>query len=170
MPSFVPDKMGSLFDAYGGRLALYARQWLARGAAEDVVQDVFIRLMGQMREPANVKAWLFGAVRNAAISQWRSESRRKMREQKVASHEQNLFDPKPDDLLDAAAAQEALAKLPQQQRELIVLRIWGQLTLSEISQIVEMPISSLHDSYRDALSALRNALESTCRNTGRKNQ
>src|SRR5438477_7512432 len=124
MPSIDPAKMGSWFDAYGGRLALYARQWLARGAAEDVVQDVFIRLIGKMREPATVKAWLFGAVRNAAISQWRSESRRKMHEQKVAGFGQEWFEAKPDDLLDAAAAQEALAKLPDQQREVIVLRIW----------------------------------------------
>src|SRR6266566_5234674 len=143
MPQIDPAKMGSWFDAYAGRLVLYARQWLARSAAEDVVHDVFMSLMSQSRDPLNVKSWLFGSVRNAAISQWRSESRRKIREQKVASHEQNFFESKPDDLLDAAAAQEALAKLPAQQRELIVLRIWGQLTLSEISQIVEKPISSL---------------------------
>jgi RNA polymerase sigma factor (sigma-70 family) len=169
MPPIDPAKMGSCFDAYAGRLVLYARQWLQRSAAEDIVQDVFIRLMSQSREPANVKSWLFSAVRNGAISEWRSESRRKIREQKVAGEGQDWFEAKPDDLLDANAAEEALAKLPAEQREVIVLRIWGQLTLSEISQIVEMPISSVHDCYRDALSALRHALESTCRNIGRKN-
>ncbi len=164
-----PAKLGSWFDAYAGRLVLYARQWLERELAEDAVQDVFIRLMSQPREPENVVSWLFRAVRNAAISAFRSESSRRSRERKVASEGQDFFESRPDDLLDASAAESALVKLPAKQREVIVLRIWGQLTLSEISQIVEMPVSSVHDCYRSALSALRHVLESTCRNIGRKN-
>ena len=79
MPSIDPAKLGSWFDAYAGRLVLYARQWLEAQWAEDVVQDVFIRLMAQSREPDNVKSWLFAAVRNAAISAFRSESARRNR-------------------------------------------------------------------------------------------
>jgi DNA-directed RNA polymerase specialized sigma24 family protein len=45
----------------------------------------------------------------------------------------------------------------------IVLRIWGQLTLAEISEIVEMPLSSVHDCYRDGIGSLRQILESTCK-------
>jgi RNA polymerase sigma factor (sigma-70 family) len=89
MPSIDPAKMGSWFDAYAGRLVLYARQWLEAQWAEDVVQDVFIRLMAQSREPDNVKSWLFAAVRNAAISAFRSESSRRNRERKVASESQD---------------------------------------------------------------------------------
>ena len=163
MPPIDPAKLGSWFDAYAGRLVLYARQWLEAQWAEDVVQDVFIRLMAQIREPDNVKSWLFAAVRNAAISAFRSESSRRFRERKVASQSQDWFESHPADVLDAAAAESALTKLPAQQREVIVLRIWGQLTLAEISQIVEMPLSSVHDCYRSGIAALRIILESTCR-------
>ena len=160
-----PAKMGSWFDAYAGRLVLYARQWLEPAAAEDVVQDVFIRLMSQSREPDNAQAWLFRSVRNAAISATRSQRSRRFREQKVAADEPDWFEKHPGDLLDASAAEAALAKLPQEQREVIVLRIWGQLTLAEIAQIVEKPVSSVHGTYHSALSALRHELESTCRKT-----
>ena len=165
MPPIDPAKLGSWFDAYAGRMVLYARQWLAAQWAEDVVQDVFIRLMAQGREPDNVKSWLFAAVRNAAISAFRSESSRRTRERKVASESQDWFESQPADLLDAAAAESALTKLPAREREVIVLRIWGQLTLAEISQIVEMPLSSVHDCYRSGIAMLRKTLESSCRNT-----
>ena len=55
-----PATLGGWFDAYGAALVLYARQWLDRGAAEDVVQDVFVRLMAQPggQRPAHLRAWL----------------------------------------------------------------------------------------------------------------
>src|SRR5687767_6126293 len=114
-----PARLGSWFDAYGGQLVLYARQWLERETAEDVVQDVFIRLMGQGREPDNVKAWLFRSVRNGAISASRATRSRRFREQKVAGWKQDLFEKHPGDLLDAESAQLALAKLPENHREVV---------------------------------------------------
>ena len=163
MPSIDPAKMGSWFDAYAGRLVLYARQWLEAQWAEDVVQDVFIRLMAQSREPENPKSWLFAAVRNAAISAFRSESARRNRERKVAGASNEWFESHPADLLDAAAAQSALTKLAAKEREVIVLRIWGELTLGEIGEIIGMPLSSVHDCYRGGIASLRQILESTCK-------
>src|SRR2546423_1274008 len=115
MPQIDPAKMGSWFDAYAGRLVLYARQWLEAQWAEDVVQDVFIRLMAQLREPDNVKSWLFAAVRNAAISAFRSESSRRNRERKVASQGPDWFESHPAGLLDAAAAPTAPTQLAAQE-------------------------------------------------------
>jgi RNA polymerase sigma-70 factor (ECF subfamily) len=165
MPQIDPAKLESWFDAYAGRLVLYARQWLEAQWAEDVVQDVFIRLMAQPREPQRVGPWLFAAVRNASISAFRSESSRRNRERKVAGESQDWFESHPADLLDAAAAESALTKLAAREREVIVLRIWGQLTLAEIGEIVQMPLSSVHDCYRSGIAALRHTLESSCRNT-----
>ena len=164
MPQIDPAKMGSWFDAYAGRLVLYARQWLEAQWAEDVVQDVFIRLMAQSREPDNPRSWLFASVRNAAISAFRSESSRRNRERKVAGEGNEWFESHPADLLDAAAAESALTKLAAREREVIVLRIWGELTLAEIGEIVAMPLSSVHDCYRSGIASLRKTLESSCRN------
>src|ERR1700744_4453722 len=76
-----PQRLSALFDAHAAQSVLYARQWLDRAAAEDVVQEVYVRLMLQQDPPANVKAWIFTAVRNEAISQTRSSARRRQREQ-----------------------------------------------------------------------------------------
>jgi DNA-directed RNA polymerase specialized sigma24 family protein len=37
------EKIGQWFESYGAGLALYGRQWLETGEAEDVVQEAFIR-------------------------------------------------------------------------------------------------------------------------------
>src|SRR5258705_8257769 len=126
MPSIGPAKLGSWFDAYAGRLVLYGRQWLEAQWAEDVVQDVFIRLMAQSREPDNVKSWLFASVRNAAISAFRSESSRRTRERKVASASADWFESHPSDLVDVAACAAALTKLAAKERELIMRTSCGE--------------------------------------------
>jgi DNA-directed RNA polymerase specialized sigma24 family protein len=56
-----------------------------------------------------------------------------------------------------------LTKLAAKEREVIVLRIWGQLTLAEIGEVVGMPLSSVHDCYRGGIASLRATLESTCK-------
>src|SRR5665213_3619223 len=103
-------QLSALFDAHGARLVLYARQWLDGSAAQDVVQEVFVRLLVEPASPANAKAWLFKAVRNEAISQTRSGIRRHRREQACGREE--WFDPLPGDLIDADAAREAVQTLP----------------------------------------------------------
>jgi len=159
MPAIDPAELGRLFEANGAKLVLYARQWLGAGPAEDVVQDVFIRLMSQRRTPANERAWLFRAVRNAAISQIRWQSRRNKYEQHLVADQSGWFAGRADDPIDAEAVRKALGSLTDDQREVVVLRIWGGLTLHEVADVVARPISTVFSRYRSALAQLRRKLE-----------
>lgn len=163
MAAIDAPKLAELFDAHAGRLVIYARQWLDRAAAEDAVQDAFLRLMEQRRAPESVPAWLFATVRNAALDRLRSARRRQAREEASARGE--WFDSGAEELIDARSAQAALHSLPEAHREVVVLRIWGQLTLAQIAQVVGLPLSTVFDHYRNAMSALRAALEKPCRKT-----
>lgn len=158
-----PTRLSRWFDAYSKALVLYARQWLATEPAEDVVQEVFVRLFSEQAEPANIKAWLFRSVRNAAISGVRSRRRRVKYERQRAADRPAWFDSRPDDLIDAAAAQSALCYLPDDQREVIVLRIWAGMTLAEASDVTGEPVSTLFSRYRAGLAALRKAMEVSCK-------
>src|SRR5687767_11631276 len=144
-----PGELGRWFDAHGARLVLYARQWLPDGAvAEDVVQDVFARLLAEAGGVREVRAWLYRSVRNGAISRVRSEQARVGREKSVARRE--WFQSRGDELIDARAAEEALQRLPLDLREVVVLRIWGQFTLAEVAETVGMPLSTCHERYKMA--------------------
>lgn len=154
------------FDMHASALVLYARQWLDAvdpAAADDVVQDLFVRLLsgrGSATPPADRASWFYRCVRNAAIDAARAQSRRRRRERRAARDAPAWFEPEPDDRLDAAAATAALKDLSLVQREIILLRIWSGLTFAEIAEITGIATSSVHDHYQRGLSALRDAIAS----------
>jgi RNA polymerase sigma-70 factor (ECF subfamily) len=163
MNDSIPAQLGGWYDAHAARLVLCARQWLDQAVAEDVVQASFLRLASQPQPPTSVKAWLFTAVRNAAISEYRQQQRRSRREQAVSLNRPDWFESNPGDLIDAKAAQEALVLLPASQREIILLRIWGGLSVPEAAEVLSEPVSTLFSRYRAGLAALRQRMESSCR-------
>jgi RNA polymerase sigma factor (sigma-70 family) len=158
-----PHELGRLFDAHGSALVLYARQWLELGLSEDVVQDVFVALAAQPRVPTQPRAWLFRSVRNATLNRLRSRRRRRQHEAEAATARPEWFEARPENLIDAAAAQAAVATLASVEREIVVLRVWGGLTLHEIAEILGQPVSTLWSRYHDALTALRQKLVTSCR-------
>jgi len=135
MAAISQRQLAQWYEAHGTDLMLYARQWNADQYAEDIVQDAFIRLLKQRRCPDNVRAWLFRVVRN-----WL-------------------------DLIDAKLVQDMLTVLPPNLREIVLLRIWGQMSLREISQIVKKSIPWVHHDYREALEMIRRKLECSSCNT-----
>ena len=60
-----------------------------------------------------------------------------------------------------AAAQAAMTELPVQQREVIVLRIWGGMTLQEVADVVDRPVSTVFSRYRAGLAAIRKEMENS---------
>ena len=151
------DELSECFTAHAPALALYARQWLDRWRAEDAVQEAFVRLILQRVPPRNVKAWLYRTVRNEAISQWRSSRSREARERRSASPEACL-----ESHDDAEAVIRAMALLPAIEREILVLRIWGELGLREISELVGIPPSTVFQHYKSALETMRKWMDATC--------
>ena len=148
------------FQAHAGALILYARQMLRTGEAEDVVHDVFVRLIALDRPPDDARAWLFRAVRNEAISKSRSFWRRKRRESRIASSERrDWFEHRVEDLIDADAAQRALANLSQEHREIVVLRIWAELGFAQVAELVGVSVSTAFERYKAALSQMKSQLQ-----------
>ena len=165
MQTPVDARIRELFVSHGPALLLYARQWLDRPAAQDIVQDVFVRMIVRRRIPDEPRTWLFRCVRNAAISACRSHGRRLRREHAAVRpiSDSQWFVPRVDDRIDAQAAQEALAALPPMQREIVTLRIWSGLTLAQVAAITGLAISTIHDQYRSALKSVRERMEQPCR-------
>ena len=156
------ETVTELFRALGPGLRLYARQWVDAAGADDVVQEVFVRMLSGGKFPDEPRTWLYRCVRNAAISASRSNRRRGAREQTVASDTPLWFVPRPEDRIDGRAAREAMLKLPAAQREIVALRIWSGLTLAEIREVTGLPVSTIHDQFRAALATLRSSLEQSC--------
>jgi len=143
-------------------LKLYARQWLDAASAEDVVQEALAALLSQRPPPDDPIAWMYRSVRNAAIDHARSTSRRRRRERSAAITRRDWFEPRPDSMIDAKTAEDALRHLSLEHREVVVLRIWADMGLAEIGRIVGTSTSTVHNRYASAMQQLRMILEKPC--------
>jgi RNA polymerase sigma-70 factor, ECF subfamily len=145
------------------RLLLYARQWTRTAAdAEDAVQTGFIRFW-RAHPDAEREHYplLYAAVRTAALDLLRGEGRRARREAEYhVEHEgEPYFDPAIEQREDAEAIEAALRRLPPEQREVLVLRVWGELTFAEIARSLGESINTVAARHRYALEALRRILK-----------
>ncbi len=156
------------FENYGARLLLVARQWTRSAAdAEDVVQEAFVRYWRQQRHLAgDPLPLLITSVRRAALDLIRRSARRERREQvHVDLHAESWFEPNPEGDDRSNALEEAVVQLPSEQREVLVLKIWGGLTFADIATQLGLSPNTAASRYRYALGALRDKL-STLENHG----
>ena len=159
MVDMTARQLADLIDAHAAALVLFARQWCT--APEDVVQTSFCKLAAQSTAPDDPVAWLYRVVRNAALDAGKAERRRQRREA-AAARPVRWFDNQVVDGLDAASAVAALESLPTEQREVIVGRLWGGLTLKEVAAVVGCSVSSAHRRFEAGIAALRERLGVPC--------
>jgi len=140
------------------KLLLFARQQTRCEAdAHEVLQDAVVEAWrrqsaGRPPEPG----WVFGLIRRRAIDLARGRDRRARRE--VAAQDAappEWFAPEIEDRERARLAQDALNQLPDEQRAVVTLRIWGGLTFAEIAVALEIPANTAASRYRYALAELR---------------
>src|SRR5262249_36092851 len=131
--SGIDENWKACFAQLGPALLLFARRWTnCRADAEDIVQDAFVRFWRRQHSPEN-RALLYAAVRSAALDRLRSEHRRARREATAAddrpgSSEASFATGDEGQQLLALAVEQ----LPEEQREVVILKIWNELTFAEI--------------------------------------
>jgi RNA polymerase sigma-70 factor (ECF subfamily) len=150
-----PMVLGRLYRLHAPALLLYARQW--GSSAEDIVQEAFVRLAQQTPPPEQVLPWLYRVVRNEALANHRTASRRRERERRASTSE--AWFSTTEDRLDAGEATRLLAELPLELREVIVARLWGGLTFEEVARLVGSSLPTTYRRYQTGLTQLRERLE-----------
>lgn len=141
---------------HGPALLLFAAALTGeRSRAQDVVHQVFLKLLesGSLRDALDAKAYLFTCVRNAALND------RKARQRDVVLDPQCAwFEPPHRDFAAELDLRRALWELPEDQREVTVLHIWGELTFAQIAEILSISANTAASRYRYALAKLREAM------------
>ena len=144
-----------LYDQHGSALVAYARSFVTDGvAAEDVVHHVFLRLLSTEIETPDVPvAYVYRAVRNAALN-----ARRNGQRDAPLDPQLSVFKHRGGNMEAALTLEKALVELPEEQREVVVMRIWGGLTLEEAAAATGAPLNTVASRYRYALDKLREKL------------
>jgi RNA polymerase sigma-70 factor (sigma-E family) len=152
IPARVDDFTGFYRDAYPGAVRL---AWLLthdHAAAEDVVQDAFVRLRPRLAAIEQPTAYLRTAIVNGCRDRARSTGRADAgwRRMRVITEVSSID--KPNELLDA------VAHLPYKQRAVVVLRYWADLREAEIAEIVGVRPATVRSISARALQRLRKEL------------
>src|SRR4030081_2019015 len=123
------------FSEYGPGLLLFARQWVRSPAdAEDIVQETFVKFWRRNHRIDN-RGLLYATVRSIALDLIRRDSRRARREAQTVVESDPFVEPQVDFDDDTQRALGlAIDRLPHDQRELLVMKIWNDLTFAEIGQ------------------------------------
>jgi RNA polymerase sigma-70 factor (ECF subfamily) len=129
----------------------------------DVLQEIFVKLARQpdlLRGVRDERAFLIRLAHNAAIDLMRRRGTRdKTREQftsEAASPFAPATDPDEQAFRDAFAA--ALAELPDEQRAVVHLKLWEDLTFEQIADALDIPPNTAASRYRYGLDKLRERL------------
>ena len=144
----------------------------------DISQQVFLQLylsLSTLRTGDPLKAWLFQVARNRCLDELRRKHAIHFSELESVSDEDELSplaampdtSPLPEELAERHDLQErlqqAIEALPPKFRSVVLLRYAGQLSFSEIGQVLNMPEATAKTYFQRAKPLLRTALRRRCR-------
>jgi RNA polymerase sigma-70 factor (ECF subfamily) len=144
-----------MLNRHGPALLLFARQWsVSKADAEDALQNGFLKFWKTRQRARDEIAWLYTCVRSAAMDLGRGNLRRIAREKQAAAGHETMFDAPADRAEREAMIESALRQLPGDQREVVVMKIWGGLTFAQIAVALNIPLNTAASRYRYAISRL----------------
>jgi RNA polymerase sigma factor (sigma-70 family) len=155
------DAMSIVYETHKDSLRTIAGSMMQdRGAAEDVLHDVFVAFAQKARQhhiKSSLRHYLIACVANRV----RDEYRRK----KIHTVDLDRTEPAcspsdgPDERVMADERTQALAHalgaIPFEQREVVVLHLKGAMTFREIARLQNTTLSTAHGRYRYGLKKLR---------------
>lgn len=152
------DALHFLFVRYSDDVLGYVRSFVHdHHEAEDITQNVFAKLMTAIRkyEERDVPfaAWILRVARNAALDHMRVRRALPCDEVRTTDHGLDQIDFERN-----RALRDALASLPDDQREVLVLRHVAGLSPTEIGELVGKTESSIHGLHHRGRRALQESL------------
>ncbi|MFU8781096.1 MAG: RNA polymerase sigma factor [Kiritimatiellia bacterium] len=151
---------------YESRLLRYATSIVNNpDLAQDVVQDVFIRLFRKWRESfapsAALTSWLYRTTHNCAVDVIRKYERRHKVEQEHQAMipEPMVLHPAGENVAAGQRVSAALGALPARDRELVVLKVYEEKSYKEISAITGLSVGNVGYILHHAMRKLADALE-----------
>ena len=160
------QQIETLYRQHGPALLLFATAMCGdQSRGQDAVHQVFLTLLeqGRLEKIAEVRAYLFSCVRNRILNDARYRQRSVSIDEEAA-----WFEAPGRDYAGEANLKQALRLLPEDQREVTVLHIWGELTFAQVADVLAISPNTAASRYRYALARLREAMtvkENRCART-----
>lgn len=154
---------GPLYEAFVRRVYDFAwYRLMDRELAEDITSDVFAKALAKVKafsgaSEGEFAAWIFSIARNAVTDQWRKKPRETVDVETVAAtlgHDER-FGEAEDRRQALKSALEWLGKLPREQRDVVMMRVWDDLPYSQIAAVTGKSEDSCKQIVSRALRAVQ---------------
>jgi RNA polymerase sigma-70 factor (ECF subfamily) len=131
--------------------------------AEDALQDLFLKLStGRVSRPRDLRAYLFTAARREALDVLRRRKReRPLGERDLVHQEVGVCGSAAPPGANGQGSEEVhhwrelLGRLPLEQREVIALKVWEEMTFAQIAKVVGISPNTAMSRYRYGIERLR---------------
>lgn len=150
------SRIEDLYCRHGRAIEGYLRRLCGpAGSAEDLLQETFVQAMQSgeaLMGAGSPKAWLFGVARNIGMN-----ARRRTRPMAALPADlAGQVEPAPDARLDRM--RQAIAALPEAQREALGLRLADELSYEEIAAVTGAPVGTVRSRLHHAVRKLRETM------------
>ena len=160
------EALAEAYRRHAGAVFALAKRLLADAAlAEEIVQEVFLRIWNQPEkfdpERGTLRSYLLAQCHGRSVDLLRSETSRRGREERDArrtAEEGYDLEHEVVDLSVAERIKDALAQLPDMEREAIALAYFGGHTYREVADMLDQPEGTVKSRIRDGLKRLRTDL------------
>ncbi len=168
-------QLSELVERYWPVLVAFADR--ACEEAEDVVQTAFIKLAVEEPVPDNCNAWLFTVVKRLASNVRVATNRRRQREAHAIANQRGGSDGDRSSRIDAQndtrkairettreslqqstqelELQELLQQLEDRERELVVARVWGELSFEQLAELTGESKATVWRVYQSGIAKLK---------------
>ncbi|EDY21985.1 RNA polymerase, sigma-24 subunit, ECF subfamily [Chthoniobacter flavus Ellin428] len=155
-----PD-LRQLYDEHAPALFAFLLNFTRREAdARDTLQELFLKLIARpqlLTGVQNTRAFLLRLAHRLAIDTHRRSTVREAAIERAAAEPVALFHSAtdPDEGAFRSALAEALAELPAEQRAVVHLKLWEQMTFAEIAEALDIPANTAASRYRYGIDKLQ---------------
>ena len=155
-------KLGMLFDRHHRSLFdFFAKMTSSRTAAEDLVQDVFFRILkyrGTFRDESRFKAWMFHIARNARVDYYKKHQADAFTVEDGTEELRSRFGMPGENLeqeQQILMLECALSQLPEDKREVLILSRYHDMKYEQIAELLGCEISTIKVRVFRAVKELR---------------
>lgn len=167
-----PNAFGEIVNRWERKIFALCYGMLNReDEAKDAAQETFIaayKNLNRFRGEAKVSSWLHRIAVNQCLTKKRREKTRSESFFDESESAEEKFFPAPGDKAPSnlaekkerlQAVRQAVGSLPPELKEIIVMKEFEEMTFQEISEVLEMPLSTVKSRLYTALKQLRMKLE-----------
>lgn len=160
------DALAEVYRRHGGAAFALARRLLNdRQLAEEVLQEVFLRLWNTPErydpERGSLRSYLLAQTHGRSVDLLRSETSRRRREEREARESPGFGDDIEREVIDLTVSEkvkEVVASLPPDERKAIELAYFGGHTYRQVAVMLEAPEGTVKSRIRSGLRRLRTDL------------